>query len=350
MIHSYLEAIIMDCLLRIGGERTVYSVYHILYGKKSSQTIQDSRFFYIEKYFRTLPSLERGHFQQCIDKLNENGFIHVLNEKGNYRIEEKGREIMRHYVEKNPFPSYMNGFAFHMVAMPFWRRLSFLFQVVSNGVHKNSSYYCIEHDEFIQKWVKKIVFKYNDMQELANALHQELQRILSTRPDDAASIFVLKLTGFHRAGYNNRQIGNRFGVDEYYVHFMFLDTLHLILQHSTEEHTVLTEISEDLFKNRQSPITQSSLSTLSFLKKGYSISEIAVVRQLKESTIEDHIVELALHTSEVQLTRFVDESLADEIRLIAEESQTKQLKNIKGRLSKEATYFQIRLVLAERRG
>ncbi|WP_050615462.1 hypothetical protein [Bacillus testis] len=83
MVHSYLEAIILHCLAQIGGERTVYSVYHILYGKKSSQTIQDSRFFYIESFFRTCPSLGREQFQQRVDSLEREGLLSILNEKGN---------------------------------------------------------------------------------------------------------------------------------------------------------------------------------------------------------------------------------------------------------------------------
>ncbi|WP_050615461.1 helix-turn-helix domain-containing protein [Bacillus testis] len=258
---------------------------------------------------------------------------------------------MKAYVEKNPLPIHMNGFAFHMVAIPFWKRLSFLFQVLSNGVHGNASYYPIEQDIIIQNWIKHLLFKYSNMNVLAGLLHAELKAVLEECPPETAQIFLWKLTGFHRAGYSNGQIADRLGKDAYFVHFAFLDCLHLLLQRSIEESksNLLSELTADLFENLSSPITRSSMSTLVYLKKGYSVSEIAVVRQLKESTIEDHIVELALHTSEIKLDDYVSEPLIEEIRRVARKLETKSLKAIRQELAVEASYFQIRLVLAEGR-
>ena len=48
---SYIESIILNCLKQLNGERTIYSIYHLLKGKKTSQTIQDAHLFEITHYF-----------------------------------------------------------------------------------------------------------------------------------------------------------------------------------------------------------------------------------------------------------------------------------------------------------
>ena len=55
---TFLQTIILFCLQKINGERTIYSIYHLLKGKKSSQTIQDTHLFHLQSLFQTEYELE----------------------------------------------------------------------------------------------------------------------------------------------------------------------------------------------------------------------------------------------------------------------------------------------------
>ena len=105
MLRSYLEIIILDCLVQINGERTIYSIFHILKGKKSSQTIQDSHLFEISHYFRIFPSLNRNDFQQTLMHLHTYRYIEVIDlEKGSYRITNTTKKILEQKVKEQPLP------------------------------------------------------------------------------------------------------------------------------------------------------------------------------------------------------------------------------------------------------
>ena len=351
MLRSYLEIIILDCLVQINGERTIYSIFHILKGKKSSQTIQDSHLFEISHYFRIFPSLNRNDFQQTLMHLHTYRYIEVIDlEKGSYRITNTTKKILEQKVKEQPLPVHLNGFRYHMIAKPFWERFSLLFQVLSNAVHRNPKYYSIQRDASIQQWVKQFLFRSGNIHLLSNHLYEELFSVLSTIPKKQADIFVLKLSGYERIGQSDRQIADLLGLDEVFVHISVLDVVHLLLETADKqpkEHKLLAYIGSDLLAANSSPITQSSLSTLEYYNQGMGLEEIATVRNLKRNTIEDHIVELAIHQAHFDITPFVNEQLMKSILKIASEADTKQLKYIKESISEDVTYFQIRLALAK---
>ncbi len=97
---------------------------------------------------------------------------------------------------------------------------------------------------------------------------------------------------------------------------------------------------------KQGVLTQSAARTYHLVKKGYQIDKISKVRHLKYNTIEDHIVEIALYDRTFDIQTYVDENIQHQIMSALNEAKTNKLKEIKGRISGTATYFQIRLVLA----
>ena len=96
-------------------------------------------------------------------------------------------------------------------------------------------------------------------------------------------------------------------------------------------------------------LTKSTKKTNELLKKGYTIEEIAEFRNLKTSTIEDHIVEIALNSDNFSIDDFVNKQNEKNILDAAHQIKSKQLKKIKI-IVPAAKYFEIRLVLAKHEG
>ena len=94
------------------------------------------------------------------------------------------------------------------------------------------------------------------------------------------------------------------------------------------------------------PLTLSTEKTFALLKQGYSVIDIMTIRRLKKSTIEDHLVELALHIKGFSIDRYVPMEKQQQIKNTAITLNTKQLKEIRNAVQ-EADYFEIRLVLAK---
>ena len=348
MIHSYLESLIMECLLQIKGERTVYSVFHLITGKKSSQTIQDGHLFGITQYYRTYTSISRVEYDQVIASLQERGFIIIRKNNGEYELQNKAFEALQQYRSYFPLVSNVNGLLFHGKQQEFWKRFSLVFQVLSNSVYGNNKYYTVQRDRDVQIWVKAFLFRQRDRKMLSRLLYTELEKVLSKLSENHGKVFMLKVSGYHRVGYSNVQIARLLQMDESYVHYLFIDVLHYILTVArTESFPVLASIIDFNEDPNQLPLTRSTLTTLSYLKRGYTIEEIAQLRGLKCNTIEDHIVEMVFHSENIDISSIITNEQIEQILSIAEEMKTRQLKVLKQALPESISYFLIRLALAK---
>ena len=93
-------------------------------------------------------------------------------------------------------------------------------------------------------------------------------------------------------------------------------------------------------------LTDSANTTAKLYKKGYSIEQICLMRKLKTSTIEDHLVELAMNDSDFSIEPFVSTEEQQQIFEAIEAYETKKLRTLHEILP-HISYFQLRLALAK---
>ncbi|MGN1401201.1 MAG: helix-turn-helix domain-containing protein [Bacillus sp. (in: firmicutes)] len=350
MFQSFLENVIAYCLNQLKGERTVYSVYHILTGKKTSQTIQDIHLYRLGPLFRTCPDLDRPSFDQIIDQLQEREYITVSEEKGQYGLTAKGQRFFETASGTLKQLSYLDGFKYHSGGAVFWKRLSLLFQVISNAVHKNNRYLAIQRDSLVQKWLKQyLAIQKLSSAELASRLYEELLEVLECMEEPNSTVLMLKLSGYHRAGYSNKQISSMTALDEWLIHFVALDAIHGILSITSADpirYPLLSSILKENENIHSSTLTKSSRQTLQYLVNGSTVEQIVSMRNLKQNTIEDHIVEIAIQVPDFDITPYVSERELDLVCEVIRQYNTNQLKTIKRHLPDDISFFQIRLALA----
>jgi len=65
----FFDAIVLDILSSMKGERSPSAVYHLLKGKRSSQTIQDAGLFAVSKYFGFCSTLSREQVSVSVQQL-----------------------------------------------------------------------------------------------------------------------------------------------------------------------------------------------------------------------------------------------------------------------------------------
>ncbi len=123
-----------------------------------------------------------------------------------------------------------------------------------------------------------------------------MYNILKNMDEIEATILTYRLTGYERIGYTSQQLAEIINEDVFRVYLLFWSTIHYMIQvvcQREKEFPLLTKIvsypneREDLF-------SLSTKKTYRLWKQGYSLEEIAVIRNLKLATIEDHFVEIAL--------------------------------------------------------
>ncbi|WP_042457978.1 helix-turn-helix domain-containing protein [Neobacillus dielmonensis] len=337
-----IETIILFCLKQLNGERTVFSIFHLLNGKKSSQTIQDAHLFDLKRFFGVFDQMTRESFEEIIHGMDSHKKIQGMGQQ-RYGLTTIGEEQLK----TCRIPKYLNGWDHHQHTNQFWERLSLLIQVASNLAYQETNYIPIQKNQQVHDWIKVVLRELNiPKRKIGSAVLTELFSCFKDSPGVDPSILVYRLSGYRQIGLTAEQAAKKFCFDSYDYHTEFINILHFLME-EIDQNRVNFPILQTLFRNLQSSslLTASSQRTWELWNQGYDLDQIALSRNLKVSTIEDHFVELALHLPDLSIDSYVSPSLQKEILDVSEEIETKQLKLIKNKVQ-TASYFQIRLVLA----
>ncbi len=332
--------ILYQILVILNNERTVSSAYHLLKGKRSGQTIQDVGIFKLHTYFGLLPKLKRSVFDDAITELQKQGVLHIEN-NGFYQVN------LDVPVEKNAY--YYNGWRYRGNEHLFFSRLALLVETVSyvkNGVRyfapteKNA-----DTQQFIRAFLKaNTSFQTESFRQ---QLHDELHLCIGheSLSELQRELIVSRLSGVNIAGLTWKQLAQLNKLNHMDVYFIYISALHLFLNRIyTEDVPILQKLATNI--EVTTPLTESTKQTALYIQKGYSIEQIANVRRLKVSTIEDHIVEMAMNIPSFSIEPFLSTTDLQAILLAAEAYQTKKLRVLKEVLP-NYSYFQLRLALAK---
>jgi uncharacterized protein YpbB len=347
---NHMEMIILYCLQKLKGERTIYSVYHLLKGKRSSQTIQDAHLFKLTNLFQVYGFMDRKDVEATVAAAYEKGWVSPLSEQ-HYVITERGGKDLDRYLEANPLPVYLNGWKNHQLSDVFWERLSLLVQVVSNLIFQEHGYVPIQKNKESHLWLKTFLKNHRlGRNELGEQLYNELTDCFEQDKHINPNLLVVRLTGYNRIGMTSLQAAELLGLEFSRYHFEFQNVLHFLIravESERESFRILSSLTGDVVHSVA--LTQSTQKTYELFKRGHTIRQISKLRRLKTSTIEDHIVEIALNVKDFSINPFVGDALQLEIVEAAESSASKQLRFIRERIA-DASYFEIRLVLAAKYG
>ncbi|WP_100010768.1 helix-turn-helix domain-containing protein [Lentibacillus sediminis] len=341
-----LEAVILTCNSHIKQDRTIAATYHVLTGKRSIQTLQDAHLYALESFFGTAKSLDKQVFDKKVDQLARENLLRQTAPSV-YQVSSQGEEWLKHHSQQLPM-AYFNGLACHEAGNLFAKRLLLLVQTLTNSQNNHFSFIPVVDHQDAENWVRQF-YQANRFQEnkLLPQLYKELYHLLKRFSDREAGMFVDRLTGYKNYGMSRFQLAEKYSLPEADVPLYLLAITHQMLTLLEEENTkyrVLTYIRSDL---QQSPmLTNSAAITQRLLHQGNTISQIAAKRRLKENTIYDHVVEIALYDANFPTEHFMDRNTHLEIIHAINQKKTQKLKQLKEAVHDEISYFQIRLVLA----
>jgi uncharacterized protein YpbB len=345
MRDGYAAFLLLFCLHRFNGERSLAAVYHLFSGKKSAQTLQDSKWFQLEPFFGVWKDITLSEVETATQSLLENGWIIPVQNRS-YILTEAGKRWLDEQLQRTFFPKHLNGWRYHASEKWFWYRLSLLVQTISNILH-HTRFEPIHRHEKTLMWVKRyLLSQRRTVRKLAELLYEEMYRLLDAVSEEEATVFTLRLTSFERIGWTNEQIASYLQTDPLYVQFQFQNVLHYMMAAAeAKRSSILYEMMDGL--SLPVPLTLSAQKTYEWLLHGKSIAEIARLRRLKQNTIEDHVVEIAANIPQFSIEPFVHEKKAAKIVETARKLRTRKLKLIRDAIDDDVSYFEIRLVLAK---
>ncbi|MEC3884701.1 helix-turn-helix domain-containing protein [Halobacillus sp. HZG1] len=338
--------LVLTCVDRLRGERTVSGIYHLLTGKRSSQTLQDAKGYELDPLFGVYPSLKRESLEKQINILVHNGFIQ-LNEQSFPSITSEGtRQLSSFPVHEL---QYFEGMVWHDVVPTFVKRVYLLLQAMANsnaGIHH---YVPIVDDFGTQNWVRKVHQQFQDkLPKMGESLYEEIHHLLKKHPSLQAELFVHRLTGGGVIGMTIEQLTREFELYREDVEIMLQHTYYYLFLESKRDkarYPVLHLCTKGLDATHL--ITRSARKTYQYIEQGLSMQEIMNIRRLKKSTIQDHIVESALIIPDFSIASFLSEVDVREINKMGSQLDTKKLKQIHEALDGKYDYFELRLALAK---
>lgn len=344
-----LEIILLYMIEKVQGERSLAGCYHILTGKRSGQAIQDAALFGFQGWYGTFQRMPLSTYESTIDQLLKERLI--TRDGDRCRLTAEGERVLKDRRETYQFDSR----AF-LVTNPsvrtkdiqrFWSRLQLAVQVCSFYLAGQNGYDPVVLDFQSQQWVKRLWRAEKDKKTFITSLYSDLNAYFQQAPDPLIPHFILdRLSGYRQPGWTLEQLAERYAlpqaVTELFWHQILLHGLTYILM---EKPPTLTRFVQGI--THSLPITESAYQTYQLFVQGRTLEAIARERQLKRSTIEDHLVEIAIHDDHFPWERFLSAEQLAHILRASEQYQTKKAAVLKRIVGESVTFFQIRLALVK---
>ncbi|MFP7201189.1 helix-turn-helix domain-containing protein [Lysinibacillus halotolerans] len=337
------EQILLQIFHNFNQERTISAPFHLLKGKRSGQTIQDVGIYHLHKYFSILPKLSRPHYDEKLNSLIEEHYL-IVHDEGSYELTDSAREFV-----KDGEKYYFNGWYYRGNEHIFFARLSLIVQSLSHHGAGRMSFTPIQKDDHIQHWVRQflLINQYKEGNLQKTLLDEIVGSLESSKVEERAkSIVINRLAGFQTAGLTWQQISYQENLSEMDVQLIYISTLHswiTQISNHPEQYLLLNQLAKDI--RVVIPLSGSAHQTAELFRKGYLIEEISHIRRLKVSTIEDHIVEIAMNDPDFSIEQFISKEDIKKVMTAVDDYNTRKLK-ILHEVVPHLSYFQIRLVLA----
>jgi len=342
------DKMILICIKSLQAQRTISNIYHLLTGKKSIQSIQDAHIYQLQDFYGVYKNLTKKQFDQKINDLLSKELLREISKQHSIcKLTAAGDDWLQNHTKECPV-HYFRGLKYNDIADVFYYRLILLIQTLTNSHMHYYSFIPVIDKTSVEIWVKQVYKRVKGKeQNVLSAIYDELIKLLKIVSNREANIFVDRLTGYKHYGLSIEQLASKYKISVSEVYLLITGTTHRLLTeiiHNRMNYPFLSFMIKDL--NQHPALTKSAKKTFDLWKKGLSITEIAKIRQLKESTIHDHLVEIAFYERNFPLEKYVKKENTREIMQAMKRVNNYRLKEIKDLVDENVSYFQIRLVLA----
>lgn len=342
-----IEGIILKSSLHFNQNRTCSAIYHLITGKRSIQTVQDAHIYQLKKFYGVSQSLRKREFDQKINALVFDKLLELDASTSSCFVTPNGMKWLEEHTGFLKLTDY-EGLLYHTASPIFYDRLLLLIQTLSNSCNNHYSFIPIIDKMPILNWVK-IAFRQikQNKESYSNQVHDDLYKLLDSFTREEASIYVDRFSGYNHYGKSKDQLARLYQKDKSDIPLIIERMNHTMLKniyYSPSRFPGIGFLVTDLW-NKQF-ITNSARNTYQLLLENYSINEISHIRHIKENTVYDHVVEVALFTHDFPVLNYIAEDQRQQILHAVKNEGTYKLKAIKNMIDQSISYFQIRLVLA----
>lgn len=352
---EFLHILVLNGMKSLAKERTLQAFFHILRGRKANQTMQDVHLFQLYPYYRLLPHFSKEQWDEILQEILWQNFIQkqkLDQQKDTFVLTEAGEALARagwaNYQLSRWFAIFHEHRWVNEYLPTFWLRLHLLVQTVSHLRAKDPSFYPLVHDRHIQAFVKERLQDREHRKRWLDGLPDELFRALSVIPVEVQPLLVKQWAGAGQTAMTLQQLAYEEKLAPSFVRVKWrygvAKLMVAIKEHAADLPLLAALLPEGDAVGMQ--MSKSARETYRLLQKQVSIEEIARMRRIALSTVEDHLVDIALHQPTWDASQFLAEADKQTILEASARLQTRRLRLIKEALQDRYSYLQIRLALA----
>lgn len=279
-------------LFQTGYKLRISTLYHLLVGKRTSSVLLHGFFYKNLAYLGIMPNLKEETFQKELQRLCANHLI--TTEDGLGELTPHGKKILA----ENPFDlSGLDSLRYGRMRENSWQLLLFGLQVVSRLSFNEKNYLPIENRPYYLQQTK--MWLAQSQPGLVASVQQELAEIFQRLSPEVADFLANQFSGHDFQGKTAFQLLPEKWQEAPWSTLYQQRAIDLFLAQAKT-----AELGRLLASLDQQNYNQSMLKTRAFFLAGKTVSEILMLRHLKQGTINDHFIEWALLTADFPFERF----------------------------------------------
>lgn len=307
------------------------TTYHVLVGRRSTSILSYAYFNDILPFFGSFPEFKEAHYQQILAQLIQTGLLEKLP---NGELAYVASSALDEQVEL--FENQIDYFRYGKKEAQAWRLVQFLVQVASY-YGKTKHYQPLENSPYYLNRTRLFVKQHQ--LNLRTTIYHELQMILANLPSETANFLARSFSGYQASGSVFFQLLPETQQTMPWSRLAISAKCHPLFKVlETHPEFLLTQFIAPILQENQN---QSALQTKKLYQKGLTCEQICQQRQIKESTLNDHLLEWALVDSDFPFSDFLTPTLSEALAHLPKNSWLYSYKELQ--LPENLSFFVLRL-------
>lgn len=290
---TFFHYFILSCFNSKKAMRTT-TLYHLLKGKRTSSILSYGYFYEVLPFFSLFPKLNETQYNKVITSLINEDYL-IQTEPNYVEISSTGINALENITL--PEIANLNQLAYYKWDMAFFERVVFTTQVLSEKAYSNSHYLPIETNLFRQQRLKQWLNKQNES--VTMTFYKEWDALIKSLPQPSHELILGQLVGNNHRGRTLQQLADSYEEDVIFTYVEFKNYWHalitLVLEATDEFPLFNSLINEERLLVKEDSYKQSA----DLFHQGYDVDGISRIRQLKNSTVTDHLIEEFIVTHEL---------------------------------------------------
>ncbi len=251
--------------------------------------------------------LDVNNFEPTLDELCQKKLL--LETSKGICLTVKGRSRVEELKNKHQFlrePAFFNGFD-----LKGWEKQFYLLvQVASELSYQNNKYFAITNDLKAQQLFKNWFRRYGKTT-LLGEITTSLTDFLAHEPELNAQLFCEQLTGHGRLGQTKAQLAKSYQLQIAEIEVGWRDLCARYAKYLLDQNFELAKLVMPY--KRLTNLPASTEKTYSLFLAGKSIEEIADLRKIRKSTVQEHLLNVAILANDFPRERLLSPKIKKQI-------------------------------------